>query len=201
MHKMTAISSILSASLLSLPNLAVAADQHEFRQHQPHVHGIVTFNMVQDGNDFLIEVTSPGQDILGFEHAPTNQEEQQAYQQAVALLKQPNQLFTLTKTANCQPIDSLIKDNIGQQIESEHDSHDQHHDHESHHDHDHDHDHQHGTFTLQYQYQCDNISQLSTIDTQWFSHFPATQTIEINVLTDNAQKHIELKQPNQSIQW
>ncbi|HCH01342.1 MAG TPA: DUF2796 domain-containing protein [Vibrio sp.] len=202
MHKNILIPSILSASLFGLSSAAVADSQHEFSQHQAHVHGMVTFNMVQDGNDFLIEVESPGQDILGFEHAPSSQAEKQAYQQAVDLLKQPNQLFTLAAAANCQPVDFLVKDNIGQD-EHHHDEHD----HDSHqangHDdhHDHDHDQKHGTFTIQYQYQCKNISQLSKIETQWFSHFPASQTIEVNLLTDSAQKHIELKQPQQTIAW
>ncbi|QSA19144.1 DUF2796 domain-containing protein, partial [Vibrio furnissii] len=42
----------------------------EFRQHDAHVHGQVELNIAQDAHDLLIEITAPGADVVGFEHAP-----------------------------------------------------------------------------------------------------------------------------------
>ena len=71
------------------------------------------------------------------------------------------------------------------------------HDHEQHNNHAHDrhNDHQHrdhGEFSVQYQFTCADISQLSHIETQWFSHFPATKVLKVNLLTDSKQTALEL---------
>ncbi|MCL9777087.1 zinc uptake protein ZrgA [Vibrio methylphosphonaticus] len=88
---------------------------------------------------------------------------------------------------------------------AEHDGHDDH-DHEKHaehddHDHDHDHDDGHGEFTVQYQFSCSNLSDLSTIETQWFTHFPSTEKVSVNLLTDNAQSASELNSTSTTIQF
>ncbi|OEF23001.1 zinc uptake protein ZrgA [Vibrio rumoiensis] len=193
-------SPLLFLGLSSICSSAVAEDahQHEHRQHEAHVHGVVTFNIVQEDKELLMEITSPGNDVLGYEHTPQTDAEKQVYQQASALLNKPEQVFTLTDNAQCKVEHASVKSNIENET-------DEHHDHEAeedHHDHDHDHDHdQHGTFTVEYHFECDNIQQLSSISTQWFTHFPSTQTIEVNLLTDTKQKHIELKNPQNTIEW
>lgn len=84
----------------------------------------------------------------------------------------------------------------------DHENHHDHdkHDHENHHDHDkHDHEehHQdgaasHGEFTVEYHYSCENISAVSEIETSWFTKFPSTESIKVNVLTDSKQAAMEL---------
>ncbi|PSW10614.1 DUF2796 domain-containing protein [Photobacterium rosenbergii] len=71
----------------------------------------------------------------------------------------------------------------------DHDKHD--HDDHGHDDHDHDHDHDHGAhgeFSAQYTYKCDNIEQLTDVKTQWFTHFPTTERITVNAITEKGQK-------------
>lgn len=45
-------------------SLAATANAEEYRQHEAHVHGHVEFNIAQDGKDLLIEITSPGADVV-----------------------------------------------------------------------------------------------------------------------------------------
>ncbi|HBV76605.1 DUF2796 domain-containing protein [Vibrio sp.] len=177
---------LLGLSSICTSVFAEQAHQHEFIQHEAHVHGLVTFNIVQDGNELLVEINSPGNDVLGFEHQPKSDEDQKRYQQVTHLLKQPESILHLPENAQCKAEYVSVKDNIAQTKEAHHD---------------HDHDHQHGTFTLEYHFQCNNIQQLSSISTQWFTQFPSTQTIDINLLTDANQQHIELKNPSNTIQW
>ncbi|GAL37818.1 cobalt-zinc-cadmium resistance protein CzcD [Vibrio maritimus] len=47
---------------LVVSQFAVAEDQ--FRQHDAHVHGHVEFNIAQDGQDLLVEITAPGADVV-----------------------------------------------------------------------------------------------------------------------------------------
>ncbi|MBF4283102.1 DUF2796 domain-containing protein [Vibrio anguillarum] len=188
--------------ILSTPALA----NEEFRQHEAHVHGHVEFNIAQDGQDLLIEITAPGADVVGFEHAPQNDEQQQRLNKVLEQFSHADGIFQLPAPAKCH----LEESRIAHTLNSEHHDHD--HDHHEKHDDKHQdkdaqhahHDHKkdvhdegehsgHGEFTIQYQYHCDNMPQLQYLDTQWFNLFPNTQTISANVLTDKAQSASELK--------
>lgn len=130
-------------------SLAATANAEEYRQHEAHVHGHVEFNIAQDGKDLLIEITSPGADVVGFEHAPENAEQEQALKQAIAALKDTDKLFAINQQAKCVIEDVHVSHTLGQDSHEGHDHHDHEgHDHDKHdhegHDHDkHEHDHEH----------------------------------------------------------
>ncbi|MDA0381296.1 zinc uptake protein ZrgA [Vibrio owensii] len=134
-------------------SLAATANAEEYRQHEAHVHGHVEFNIAQDGKDLLIEITSPGADVVGFEHAPENAEQEQALKQAIAALKDTDKLFAINQQAKCVIEDVHVSHTLGQDSHEGHDHHDHEshdhdkHDHEGHdhdkHEHEHDHDHEH----------------------------------------------------------
>ncbi|CAE6879874.1 Protein of unknown function (DUF2796) [Vibrio sp. B1REV9] len=121
-------------------SLAATANAEEYRQHEAHVHGHVELNIAQDGKDLLIEITSPGADIVGFEHAPENAQQEQALKQAITTLKDADQLFAINRQAKCVIEDVHVSHTLGQDSHAGHD-HDEH-DHDNHKGHDHDkHDH------------------------------------------------------------
>lgn len=132
-------------------SLAATANAEEYRQHEAHVHGHVEFNIAQDGKDLLIEITSPGADVVGFEHAPENAEQEQALKQAIAALKDTDKLFAINQQAKCVIEDIHVSHTLGQDSHEGHDHHDHEghdhdkHDHEGHdhnkHEHDHEHEH------------------------------------------------------------
>jgi len=216
---------------------STAFAQEEFRQHEAHVHGHVELNIAQDGHELLMEITAPGADVVGFEHAPQNEDQKARLTKALNSLNNAESIFTLTSAANCHQEQTFVTHTLGDEhghdehhdhddhaehdhdehhdhdshAEHDHDEHhdhdshaehdhDEHHDHDSHAEHDHDehHDHeheegsQHGSFTAQYTFHCDDISQLSSIDTSWFTHFPSTKEIDVNLLTDKQQTALEL---------
>ncbi|WP_162045482.1 zinc uptake protein ZrgA [Vibrio taketomensis] len=209
---MNKISSIALAIGFTLSTSAFAQD--DFRQHDAHVHGVVEFNIAQDSNELLVEITAPGADVVGFEHAPETDAQKQALTQAIAQLKQPQQILTLAPAAKCDVEHIAVNHTLGH---SEHHDHDHDHDHDHHDDHQH-HNHQekhadhhdehhgheglddhadhekggHGEFTIEYHYQCGDINKLNAIETTWFSQFPSTEKVHANVLTDTAQTAVEL---------
>ncbi|WGK81091.1 DUF2796 domain-containing protein [Vibrio aestuarianus] len=195
-HKLAlCIGVAMSASSLMISTAALANE--EFRQHDAHVHGHVEFNIAQDGQDLLIEITAPGADVVGFEHAPENDQQQQTLNKVLEQFNQPKAIFQLSSAANCHLEQSDITHTLGV---------DEHHDHDHDHDHDHNDEHHHddqhsthGSFSVQYQYHCDDIAQLQQIDTQWFKLFPNTKSISANLLTDKAQSALELKENNTRI--
>ncbi|HHF3219231.1 TPA: DUF2796 domain-containing protein [Vibrio diabolicus] len=205
-------------------SLSTAANADEYRQHGAHVHGHVEFNIAQDGKDLLVEITAPGADVVGFEHAPENEQQEQALKQAIATLEDSNTLFAINAQANCDIEEAYVNHNLSNSHEdhdhSEHD-HDDHanHDHEGHEHHDHHNEHHdehehhdghdahheehenggHGEFSVQYRFSCDQVNQLSNIQTDWFNQFPTTESINVNIFTDTMQSAIKLSKDNSQI--
>ncbi|HHG3292439.1 TPA: DUF2796 domain-containing protein [Vibrio parahaemolyticus] len=193
-------------------SLSTVATAEEYRQHSAHVHGHVEFNIAQDGSDLLLEITAPGADVVGFEHAPENAEQEKTLQHAIATLEDSNALFAINPQAQCEIEEVHVEHSLGgQHEEHEHHDHEGHdHDEHAHHDHDkheHDghegHDHSehsdHGEFTVQYRFHCAQIGELSHIQTDWFNQFPSTESVNVNLFTDTTQSATSLTKSNTQI--
>ncbi|EIV8644202.1 DUF2796 domain-containing protein [Vibrio parahaemolyticus] len=193
-------------------SLSTVATAEEYRQHSAHVHGHVEFNIAQDGSDLLLEITAPGADVVGFEHAPENAEQEKTLQHAVATLEDSNALFAINPQAQCEIEEVHVEHSLGgQHEEHEHHDHEGHdHDEHAHHDHDkheHDdhegHDHSehsdHGEFTVQYRFHCAQVGELSRIQTDWFNQFPSTESVNVNLFTDTTQSATSLTKSNTQI--
>ncbi|EPE6124781.1 zinc uptake protein ZrgA [Vibrio parahaemolyticus] len=193
-------------------SLSTVATAEEYRQHSAHVHGHVEFNIAQDGSDLLLEITAPGADVVGFEHAPENAEQEKTLQHAVATLEDSNALFAINPQAQCEIEEVHVEHSLGgQHEEHEHHDHEGHdHDEHAHHDHDkHEHDgHEghahsehsdHGEFTVQYRFHCAQVGELSHIQTDWFNQFPSTESVNVNLFTDTTQSATSLTKSNTQI--
>ncbi|WP_261816924.1 DUF2796 domain-containing protein [Vibrio gallicus] len=179
-HQKTFVFSLLS---LCLSTSALGAG---FRQHGAHVHGYVTYNIAQDHNQLIIDIFSPGMDIVGFEHDPKTTQEKQAIQRAMELFKDYSSIIDIPSQAQCSiasnntniikssPNDILSKKENGK-------IHNPFVDHSTH-----------ANFEIEYLFNCDNPEQLNTISTYWFQHFPATKFITANHITDLKQGADEL---------
>ncbi|ELA7148644.1 DUF2796 domain-containing protein [Vibrio parahaemolyticus] len=194
-------------------SLSTVATAEEYRQHSAHIHGHVEFNIAQDGSDLLLEITAPGADVVGFEHAPENAEQEKTLQHAVATLEDSNALFAINPQAQCEIEEVHVEHTLGGQHE-EHEHHDHEgHDHDEHAHHDHDghegheghegHDYSehsdHGEFTVQYRFHCAQVGELSHIQTDWFNQFPSTESVNVNLFTDTTQSATSLTKSNTQI--
>ncbi|WP_462053862.1 zinc uptake protein ZrgA [Vibrio cholerae] len=193
MHYPTMIALMVGATL-SGNVLADHHSDHQHRQHEAHVHGQVELNIAQDGHDLLLEITAPGADVVGFEHAPQDDAQKQALEKALETLHHPEKLFALSDKAQCEKREVLIKHTLGGEEYQHSHAYGEGEEHEHQHgegEHDHD-EHQHGSFTAQYQFHCEAVDQLKQIDTQWFQYFPSTEKIQANVLTEKQQSALQL---------
>jgi len=111
----------------------------EFRSHEAHVHGKVEVNIAQDGQELLVEVTAPGADVVGFEHAPETAEQKKVFEQAIAQLNKPEDLFGFNN-ASC----TLKFKSVTNTLEDDHDDHEGHDHAEGEHDDHEGHDHAEG---------------------------------------------------------
>jgi hypothetical protein len=201
----------LSALILSALTFSGFAQADSFRQHAAHAHGQVEFNIAQDGSDVLVEILAPGSDVVGFEHAPTNHDQQHAIHEAVDALKKGATLLVLGNNAKCELVSAEVTHTLGGEDahdehhdehnhdDEQHDAHadHDHHDHEEHDDHsDHDHENGHGEFNVQYQFTCDKPESLNQVETTWFAQFGASEAITLNLLTDQVQTSTKLTVDN-----
>jgi len=197
----------LLALLISSTSLLVSAagedhPKQSFIQHQSHQHGLVEFNIAQQGKQLLIEVQAPGSDLLGFEHAPETDQQQRQLQAAQDQLQQPQQLFSLASAAQCKLLSVDVQHNLAPPVDGEHATKDEAKEHEEHagkddakeHEEHEEHEEQgeHSGFSAQYQFRCDNIKGLKQISSRWFEHFPASEKIDVQLITDAGQKSLSL---------
>lgn len=93
---------IACALLAATPFLGAQAQQ----QHA-HVHGQLKLDVAVDGPTVVIEMESPLDNIVGFEHAPKTDAEKKAVEDAVAQLRAADKLFVVDPAANCKlgPVD------------------------------------------------------------------------------------------------
>ena len=121
---------------------ALAEDQ---RQLDAHEHGVGQLNIAIEGNELVMELTAPGADIVGFEHAAESDADKQAVAAALELLEQPLSLLGLPEAAGCTVTHAHAA--LESDAHEEHDEHDEHHHdkkHEEHAEHDEHHeDHEH----------------------------------------------------------
>ncbi|MDK9763723.1 DUF2796 domain-containing protein [Vibrio sp. D420a] len=127
------------AVVIGMTVSATAIAEDHFRSHDAHVHGEVEVNIAQDGQELLVEVTAPGADVVGFEHAPQTPEQVTALEKATALLNQPSKLFAF-EGADCTLEYKSVTHTLGQDDHEGHDHDHEGHDHDKHDHDDHDHD-------------------------------------------------------------
>lgn len=187
--------------LVGLPAMGIS----ETRQHGAHVHGIGSLNVVLDGSVLMLELNSPAANIVGFEHAPHNEQQTQALRDASQILEDGEKLFVLSKKAECRIDETQVDNDI---VKGHHEDHASDHDHKEHQEHkehtethgekEHDHGGEHSEFTATYRFQCVYPDRLKSIEVMLFSLFPGFEEVHVQLLTPGQQTAVELT-PKQSL--
>lgn len=90
--------------------------------HDAHVHGQASLNVALDGAELTIEMDTPADNLLGFEHLPRGAAEKSQAGNVLTLLSQPKKLFRLNPEAQCLPdmpaIDAPLL--LGRPVSGEH---------------------------------------------------------------------------------
>ncbi len=91
-----------SVALFSLALLASLPAQAAGAPAGSHVHGQAHLSVAVDGSQVQIQLESPLDGLLGFEHAPRNARQREAVRAMAQRLRQADGLFVLTPAAGCQ---------------------------------------------------------------------------------------------------
>ncbi len=162
------------------------------RQHEAHVHGEGKLNIALAGKELHMELESPAANVVGFEHAPGNAEQEKAVHHAEERLQAGETLFVLTKQAKCKLITAKVEQDM---LKEEHKD-EEHHDHDEHARHDErdegEGESAHSEFHAHYQFACEEPEKLKYIDVKLFSTFPGFEKLAVQLLTPKGQTAVEL---------
>jgi len=169
-------------------------------KHNAHEHGVATMNYAIVGDEVQIELETPAYNVVGFEHQPNTEAQEELVHEAVETLEKPLALFGLE--GNCEvelaKVESPFPDHDDHKEKEHKDHHDGHKDHHDHKEHAHD-DHKdhgedtHSEFEMTYHFECSDTSKALTVDaTKLFAMFPNFSEIRVQWLSANKQGSAEL---------
>jgi len=142
-----------------------------------HQHGVVVLDIAWSNQQLAIELHSPADNILGFEHEPKNKQQQQSLTNSLLVLKQANTLFALSTEAKCTLSDVQIETPFASEEEHKHNEHEEHEEHEEHTD-----------ISALYSYHCLLAQHLKRISLDGlFKHFPNIETVKVQWVTEQKQ--------------
>ena len=120
-----------------------------------HVHGLSVINVVQEKNKVLFDIEMPGFDTVGFEYKAKSQKDKDLVKNALNMLKNPANLFSIPSAANCK-----MSNNTSTILEEKN----------------------HTEFRAKYEYNCLNITEFSSITFNIFDSFKNSKDLEFNVI-------------------
>lgn len=171
---------LLSAVVIAaaLPAFSAVADEtHEYRQHGAHEHGVATLNLALEGNEIHVELESPAANIVGFEHAPATEAEQEALEQAIGVLKEGAGLLRFSGDAACRLADARVDTPLLEKDGSdEHENHDK----------------AHADIVVEYRFLCGRPGKIEEMEVALFKAFPALAHLDVSFVSEQGQGAVEL---------
>ncbi|WDH34783.1 DUF2796 domain-containing protein [Pseudomonas chlororaphis] len=184
--------------LLALPfallplAIAHAAEKHDHDHEHgslgAHEHGVARLNAALDGQTLELELESPAMNLVGFEHAASTDADKAKVASVRAQLEKPLALFSLPPAAGCVVAQQELESPLFGDKPEDHDE-----------DHDdaksaggHEHHHEHSEIHAHYQFTCATPGALKNLDLAGvFKTFPATQKIQVQLISPSGQQGVE----------
>jgi hypothetical protein len=154
-------------------SVAFSAYAEEHRQHGSHEHGGGQLNVAVEQNRLMIELSLPAMNVVGFEHAVSNQSERDQVAAAANQLKQGMRLFRPSPAAKCELLDVQVESSLFAHDENQATE-------------------EHADFDVSYEFNCAQAAQLKALSVSLFKIFPATHHLRAQVITDTGQTGGEL---------
>ncbi|MDE0224576.1 MAG: DUF2796 domain-containing protein [Gammaproteobacteria bacterium] len=140
---------------------------------EAHEHGMAEIELAVEGSDVQVNFASPVYNLVGFEHAPRDEEDREAVAVALALLGDPANLVLLHADAACTAVDIDVHWEAAFTEEDE-----------GHHDEEDggEHGEQHADATVAVRYTCDHPDRLDSLDITAFESFERMSEVELRAV-------------------
>jgi hypothetical protein len=155
-------------------------------QHAPHAHGVAELRVAVDGKRLHIELESPLDNLVGFEHEPKTARERAALAAAEETLRGGDALFVLPAEAGCvlaaveleSPYPQTAGDDPGRARDEEKG---------------------HSDMDVTYEYNCANPAALNAMRVNLSEAFPRMQRILAETATPAGQGKATLDQSRRTL--
>lgn len=158
--------------LMLLPALALA-------HGKPHQHGAVSLDIAIEADQVVVMLTSPLDNLVGFERAPRTAAERKQVQDAVARLRAAEQWLVLDSAAACRLLDAAVESDAlpsgaapsagaarG-----------------------------HADLDATLRFACQDAARARFVDTALFEAFPRVSRLDVQIATSRGQTRQTLKRP------
>lgn len=150
------------------------ASESEHREHAAHVHGVASLNLAVEASEIVAELQAPAMNIVGFEHAPRNEQQHQAVERAADSLKQGETWLILPAGAGCGLESGRVESSL-LDAQADHDGHDD------------SHEEVHSEFHVKLVFHCDAPGAIDAVQVRLFDDFPGMEKIELQAITETRQ--------------
>lgn len=174
-HRLLTFILITCSLWLVIPSVSLADAEHDHsHQHGAHVHGVGVLNWIMDGEIVQISLQSPAINMLGFEHAPSSEDELQHLRLMLDNLNDMAKIVQFTG-GECELLSSNITNPFKKTLQL--DNHEEGSSNQV----------THAEITAEYQFQCQQPSQLKTINIKLFDTFSGFERIDSQWIVDGKQ--------------
>lgn len=161
--------------IIGLLALAWAPAAFALHNHGAHEHGAAELRVALDGQTLVVEFASPLDNLVGFEHAPRDQQQRDALNRAEQMLARFDHLFALPAAAACVLKDVHLKSPWPQGG----DRHGE--------DHRHEQGETHAEMQVRYELECAQPQALAALEVKLFDAFPRTRRLRAETATPRGQ--------------
>ena len=151
--------------------------QPSYREAGFHQHGVAEMTLVLEEGLLNLGLNLPSVDVLGFERAAATEQEQQQLDRAIADLRNPDKVLTLTPEARCELTDALVESALLQPDMPAAD---------------------HFDFMVYYEFTCRQPEQLSSARAKLFELYPGINKVRFAWIID-ARQGLETLLPDQPV--
>jgi hypothetical protein len=148
----------------------------------PHVHGFATLTVAVDGNTLTLDLESPLDNLLGFEHLPRTENEKGAVRAMAQRLNRVDSLFAPTPAARCKAVSVKLESPVLQPEKAASSD-------------------GHSDLDAEFIFHCERPEALHNMDVTLFDGFPKMRQIDVQVATSHGQAAAKLSQELRRIAW
>lgn len=165
---------LLFPFLFSLVSAATGATE---RHLGPHVHGQASVNVSTEAHALAVELSLPGHDAVGFEHAPGSAAETRALDEALSSLRGARWI-QLPAAAGCRIVSTTVAPHgFGGASEPG----------------------GHADFDASYRFDCVHPDRLDRLDVLLIHAFPSVQKVVVDVITSEGSTEQVLEGTNHQV--
>lgn len=146
-------------------------------QQHAHVHGVARLGVAVQDKTLTIQLESPLDSLIGFEHRPSTPAQQSAVAALQAKMRAPQSLFSFDVAAGCVLASSQAESAIFQPLAAGAASD------------------EHADLDASFEFQCARPEHLKQLRVGLFAAYPRLKRLDVDVATDKGQFKRELQSP------